>query len=152
MLACNGMKMTSSAPPNPCGKPCTPQAASVPLSIMVCTGFVRRRHPFCGPSMSNDWDSEIVTPLRTKACCLNSFLGGDEVDRAEGIVRAPPSPVPATGGDVGDDLLGVERGRGHQTGGATKTASGSLKDRFATNSFMALAVPHWSVTSGSEKS
>ena len=40
-----------------------------------------------------------------------------------------------------------------QTGGATNTPrSGSLKDCLATNSFIGFAVPHWSVTSGSEKS
>lgn len=40
-----------------------------------------------------------------------------------------------------------------QTGGATKQPrSGSLKDSLATSSFMGLAVPHWSVTSGREKS
>src|ERR671913_1077485 len=57
--------MTSSAPPMPCGKPCTPRSASVPVSSMVCTGFVRRRQPFCGPSMSKDCESEKLTPRRT---------------------------------------------------------------------------------------
>ena len=67
---CRGMAMTSSAPPMPCGKPCLPAAASVPVSVMVCTGLVRLRQPFCGPSVSNDCDSEIDTPRRTSpAAC-----------------------------------------------------------------------------------
>ncbi len=42
---------------------------------------------------------------------------------------------------------------GDQTGGATKTPrSTSLKDSLATSSFIGFAVPHWSVTSGREKS
>jgi len=42
---------------------------------------------------------------------------------------------------------------GDQTGVATKQPrSGSLKDSSATSSFIGLAVPHWSVTSGREKS
>lgn len=45
------------------------------------------------------------------------------------------------------------RSRGDQTGGATKTPrSMSLKDSLTTSSFIAFAVPHWSVTSGWEKS
>src|SRR3712207_5271392 len=63
--ACSGMAMTSSAPPMPCGNPCTPRSASVPVSSIVCTGLVRRRQPFCGPSMSKDCDSEKLTPRRT---------------------------------------------------------------------------------------
>src|SRR4051794_34997146 len=65
--ACSGMAMTSSAPPRPCGKPWLPRSASVPVSSMVCTGLVRRRQPFCGPSMSKDCDSEKLTPRRTRA-------------------------------------------------------------------------------------
>ena len=33
--------------------------------IALCTGLVRRRHPFCGPSMSNRCDSEKLAPRRT---------------------------------------------------------------------------------------
>src|SRR5918997_1900280 len=51
----------------PCGKPCTPRSASVPVSVIVCTGLFRRRQPFCGPSMSKDCDSEKLTPRRTSA-------------------------------------------------------------------------------------
>ena len=41
----------------------------------------------------------------------------------------------------------------HQTGGATnRPLSGSLNDFAATNSSIAFAVPHWSLTSGSLKS
>lgn len=55
---CSGIAMTSSAPPIPCGNPWMPATASVPVSSMVCTGFVRRRQPFCGPSMSKGSESE----------------------------------------------------------------------------------------------
>src|SRR3954452_11476997 len=65
--ACSGMAITSSAPPRPCGKPCTPRSASVPVSSMVCTGLVRRRQPFCGPSMSKLCAREKLTPRRTRA-------------------------------------------------------------------------------------
>src|SRR5829696_5205880 len=65
--AWSGIAITSSAPPSPCGKPCTPRSASVPVSSMVCTGLVRRRQPFCGPSMSNDWERENVAPRWTRA-------------------------------------------------------------------------------------
>ena len=64
---CSGMAMTSSAPPMPCGKPWLPRSASVPVSVIVCTGFVRRRQPFCGPSVSKDCDSEKLAPRRTRA-------------------------------------------------------------------------------------
>src|SRR4051812_29180937 len=63
--ACSGIAITSSAPPIPCGKPCTPRSASVPVSSIVWTGLVRRRQPFCGPSMSKLCDSEKLTPRRT---------------------------------------------------------------------------------------
>ena len=76
----------------------------------------------------------------------------DEVHGAEAVVRSPAAPVPVARRGRGDGLLGGGRDRLHQTGGATKTASGSLNERLATNSFIWLAVPHWSVTSGSEKS
>src|SRR3954452_21252033 len=65
--ACSGIEITSSAPPIPCGKPWTPRSASVPVSSIVCTGLVRRRQPFCGPSMSKLWDSEKLAPRRTRA-------------------------------------------------------------------------------------
>src|SRR3954469_22274749 len=64
---CSGMAMTSSAPPMPCGKPWLPRSASVPVSVIVCTGLVRRRQPFCGPSVSNDCASEKLAPRRTSA-------------------------------------------------------------------------------------
>src|SRR3712207_4924913 len=51
----------------PCGKPCTPRSASSPVSVIVCTGLLRRRQPFCGPSMSKDCDSEKLAPRRTSA-------------------------------------------------------------------------------------
>ena len=58
------------------------------------------------------------------------------------------------GDDAGaDDALVEVGGEPHQTGGATKRPlSGSLNDFCATNSFIAFAVPHWSLTSGLEKS
>src|SRR4051812_8294231 len=65
--ACSGMNTTSSAPPRPCGKPWVPRSASTPVSSIVCTGFVRRRQPFCGPFMSKDCASEKLTPRRTRA-------------------------------------------------------------------------------------
>src|SRR3954447_14619573 len=64
---CSGMAMTSSAPPMPCGKPWLPRSASVPVSVIVCTGLVRRRQPFCGPSVSNGCDSVSLAPRRTRA-------------------------------------------------------------------------------------
>src|SRR4051812_41948485 len=64
---CRGMAMTSSAPPMPCGKPWLPRSASVPVSVIVCTGLVRRRQPFCGPLVSNDCASEKLAPRRTSA-------------------------------------------------------------------------------------
>src|SRR4051812_21333840 len=63
---CRGMAMTSSAPPMPCGKPWLPRSASTPVSSMVCTGLVRRRQPFCGPSLSNRWERENAAPRRTR--------------------------------------------------------------------------------------
>src|SRR3954465_7127486 len=65
--ACSGRKTTSSAPPSPCGKPWVPRSASVPVSSIVCTGLVRRRQPFCGPSMSKRWAREKLAPRRTQA-------------------------------------------------------------------------------------
>ena len=67
VLACSGMKMTSSAPPIPCGKPWVPRSASCPVSSIVCTGLVRRRHPVCGPSVSNGCAREKLAPRRTSA-------------------------------------------------------------------------------------
>src|SRR3954462_13444121 len=64
---CRGMAITSSAPPMPCGKPWLPRSASVPESVMVCSGLVRRRQPFCGPSVSNDCESEKLAPRRISA-------------------------------------------------------------------------------------
>src|SRR3954469_5671189 len=70
---CSGIAMTSSAPPMPCGKPWLPRSASVPVSVIVCTGFVRRRQPFCGPSVSNDCDSEKLAPRRISAAPSRRF-------------------------------------------------------------------------------
>src|SRR3954471_25044538 len=70
---CSGIAMTSSAPPMPCGKPWLPRSASVPVSVIVCTGFVRRRQPFCGPSVSNDCESEKLAPRRMSAAPSRRF-------------------------------------------------------------------------------
>ena len=59
---CSGIAITSSAPPMPCGKPWLPRSASMPVSVIVCTGLVRRRQPFCGPFVSNDCESETTRP------------------------------------------------------------------------------------------
>ena len=68
--------------------------------------------------------------------------------------RAGQLVHPGRGHHAGVDLAGLLVGReAHQTGGATKRPlSTSLNDRDATNSFIALAVPHWSDTSGRVKS
>ena len=61
---------------------------------------------------------------------------------------------PGVADDAGaDPAVRLPGGEPHQTGGATnRPLSGSLKDLLATNSFIAFAVPHWSETSGFEKS
>ena len=64
---CSGIEITSSAPPIPCGKPWLPRSASTPVSVIVCTGLVRRRHPFCGPFVSNDCESDTTRPSVTSA-------------------------------------------------------------------------------------
>jgi polar amino acid transport system substrate-binding protein len=51
---------------DPCGKPCLPAAASVPMSVTGVHRVVRLSQPFWGPSVSIDCDSEIDTPRRTR--------------------------------------------------------------------------------------
>ena len=101
------MAMTSSAPPMPCGKPCVPAAASVPVSSIVCTGLVRRRQPCCGPFMSKGCESEKLAPRRTSAAARARFGIVDEVERAEHVVVAPAAPVAVRLGGLGDVALGI---------------------------------------------
>src|SRR4051794_26030805 len=88
---CSGIAMTSSAPPMPCGKPWLPRSASVPVSVIVCTGFVRRRQPFCGPSVSNDCDSEKLAPRRISAAPSRRFASSRKfiVPRTSSAPRRP---------------------------------------------------------------
>ena len=68
------------------------------------------------------------------------------------IHLGPGARQGSQGGDRATAPPGT-RGFAGQTGGATNTPrSTSLKDSLVTSSFMGLAVPHWSVTSGFEKS
>ena len=110
--ACSGMKITSSAPPSPCGKPWLPRSASTPVSSMVCTGLVRRRQPFCGPLASNDWAREKLAPRRTSAAAARRLASSRKLSVPCTSSASPASPVGAAfrrGGDRGLRVPWVER-------------------------------------------
>ena len=104
---CSGMAITSSAPPMPCGKPWLPRSASVPVSVMVCTGLVRRRQPFCGPFVSNDCASEKLDAAADQRRALAPLGVVEEVQRADDVVGAPAAPVGDALRRRGDGALGV---------------------------------------------
>ena len=90
---CSGMAMTSSAPPKPCGKPWLPRSASTPVSVMVWTGLVRRRQPFCGPLVSNGWDSEKASPVFTRAAASMRLAASMKFRVPRTSSCAPAAPV-----------------------------------------------------------
>ena len=69
---CSGMKITSSAPPIPCGNPWLPARRRGPVSSIVWIGLVRRRQP-------------LLRPVGLES------LGEGEARRRGGRVRRPPS-------------------------------------------------------------
>ena len=87
------MAITSSAPPMPCGKPWLPRSASVPVSVIVCTGLVRRRQPFCGPSVSKRLRQREARAPADQGRALAPLGVVEEVQRAEDVVGAPAAPV-----------------------------------------------------------
>ena len=113
---CSGMAMTSSAPPSPCGN--SPSRASRPVSSIVCTGLVRRRHPRCGPVHVERLRQRERRSPPDEAGALDALGVVEEVQGAQDVVGTPAAPVRDAGDGGGDGVLGLRRVEARREDGA----------------------------------